>query len=141
MKAAFWFLAHVASILVVVIGLVIGWQYGWLDPAPYRDVELVEVRREGEGHLFVHVRYTKTEANCTYQQAIPYAILPGDRVALRKEVFRDPGVTEQRLPGVEHLRWRIELGDWPSDRIHIWTSHECNGRNVPRMMIAIEVPQ
>jgi hypothetical protein len=141
MKAAFWFLAHVLSVLVIVVAVILGWQYGWFDPAPYQNVQTIEVERDDENHLLVHLRYEKTEADCEYVRGIAYAVLPGDRIPVLFEPVRHAGETAQRFPGIQHLRWDIDLNVWNPDTVEIWTRHDCGGRRVDRMMAEIEVPK
>jgi len=141
MQRAVTFLQMLLACMIVSLGTVLALKAGWFDPVPYRDVEVIDLRRDGDNHLFVHLAYIKTEADCEYVRGQAFAMVPGGREPVAFTPIRVGGQESQRFVGHQDLRWEIDLLQWRPDQVQIWTRHDCRGTRVDRLMATVEVPE
>ncbi|MDG4650131.1 hypothetical protein P6F26_16910 [Roseibacterium sp. SDUM158017] len=134
------FLSQLAAALIVVLGVLL-----WINRPvhPYGNVEVLEVRREADNHLFVHARYDLTSEDCTYRQGFAFASIPGDRLPVAFEPIRTPEQDMQRVEGIQHMRVLVDMNGFTPTEVEFWTRHDCgrSDRFVDLMMWSVEVPE
>lgn len=135
-----------AVVFIIIFGL--GWlaQWrGWLDPPPFRNVEIQEVRRDGNT-ITLRANFLVTDAPCELE--LPFVVFGyvlGVRDTLNYEPVRGPSQTGQRHPGQQKMHLIIDSAGRIVDRVEVRTRHVCTNPDGSKylddnLMLSVDIP-
>lgn len=122
-------------LLVSAVAVPIMMDMGYFTPAPYSEVELIEISDNG-GHVVMSASFLKTD-NCEFRKLAVFGKALGHWVELP---WSDPtGEKGDRITGYQSLTLDIVTGGEFYSEIEVRTRHDCGGHKIDRVFINIDM--
>lgn len=125
------------SILASTATLILA-RNGAFDQQPFDRVKVTSVSRSG---YEVNIKAQYRKVACEIERIVVFGTILGEVTPLDYVPYRGPNIDEDRLEGQQAMEIIVDMAGVKYDNIEVRTRHNCEGRHVDNVFLAVEVPK
>lgn len=110
--------------------------FGWPDPAPYKNVELISYEQK-DGYGYLVASFEKTD--CEFEQLVVLGEEVGHYYYLDWKSY--DGQEGDRIKGHQVLSLEVDLKSLSPSSLEVRTRHICDGKVVDKVFLDIVLPK